>query len=73
MSAKNQGEGDNVAGSPTVFWFDQSPVRTVVKDGDPWFVAKDVCDILEHSNHRMAVASLDDDERGVSTVATAGV
>jgi prophage antirepressor-like protein len=72
MSEKDQGEGDNVAGLPTEFRFDQSPVRTVMKDGDPWFVAKDVCDILEHSNHRMAVASLDDDERGVSTVATAG-
>src|SRR5580704_9148481 len=34
--------------------------------------ARTTRDILEHSNHRMAVASLDDDERGVSTVATAG-
>lgn len=30
--------------------------------GEPWFVAKDVCEVLEHSNHRMAVKSLDEDE-----------
>src|SRR5271156_5572265 len=72
MSAKDQGESDNAVGLPTEFRFDQSPVRAVMKDGDPWFVAKDVCDILEHSNHRMAVANLDDDERGVSIVATPG-
>ncbi|MGG3959645.1 phage antirepressor KilAC domain-containing protein [Bhargavaea massiliensis] len=27
-----------------------------------WFVAKDVCDILNHSNHKMAVSRLDEDE-----------
>ena len=34
----------------TVFTFNQSQVRTVIKDGEPWFVAKDVCDILEINN-----------------------
>jgi prophage antirepressor-like protein len=29
-----------------IFDFEGSPVRTVLKDGEPWFVAKDVCDIL---------------------------
>ena len=47
MSGKNQGEADNVAGLPTEFRFDDSSVRTVVKDGEPWFVAKDVCEILD--------------------------
>jgi hypothetical protein len=47
MSAKDEGESDNVGGLPTEFRFDESPVRAVMKDGDPWFVAKDVCDILE--------------------------
>ena len=36
------------------------------------FVAKDVCAVLEHSNHRMAVSGLDADERGVSKVYTRG-
>jgi Prophage antirepressor len=38
-------------------------LRIVVKDGEPWFVAKDVCDALEIENSRDAVARLDADER----------
>jgi prophage antirepressor-like protein len=33
---------------PVEFTFDESLVRTIVKDGEPWFVAKDACEILEH-------------------------
>ncbi len=33
------------------------------QDGDPWFVAKDVCDVLEISKYRDAITKLDDDER----------
>ena len=47
-------------------------VRTVLKDGEPWFVAADVCRVLEHTNSRMAVSGLDDDEKGVSPVYTPG-
>ena len=38
-------------------------LRTVVRGGDPWFVAKDVCDALKIENSRDAVARLDADER----------
>ena len=38
-------------------------VRTVMQNGEPWFVAADVCRVLEISNSRMAVSKLDDDER----------
>jgi prophage antirepressor-like protein len=72
MSAKDQGEGDNVAGLPTEFRFDQSPVRAVVRDGEPWFVAKDLCDILDIANPRDAIAEFDDDVRGVVTTDTPG-
>jgi len=41
------------------------PVRTVSIDGEPWFVATDICGVLEISNSRMAVSRLDSD--GVST------
>jgi prophage antirepressor-like protein len=48
-------------------------VRSMVDQNDePWFVAQDVCDILEHSNSRMALQSLEDDEKGVSKVYTLG-
>ena len=33
---------------PVEFTFDESLVRTVIKDGEAWFVAKDVCEILGH-------------------------
>ena len=38
-------------------------VRTVQKDGEPWFVAADVCRALGHSNVSMVLDRLDDDER----------
>ncbi|EDP24819.1 phage antirepressor [Parvimonas micra] len=46
-----------------VFGFKQNEVRTILKDGEPWFVAKDVCEILEITNPTMALQRLDDDER----------
>lgn len=38
-------------------------VRALSIDGEPWFVAKDVCDALDLSNPSVAVSALDDDER----------
>ena len=45
-----------------VFEYNGAQVRTVEKDGEAWFVAKDVCSILGIKNHRDAVNELDDDE-----------
>ena len=61
-------EAPDATGQVEVFSFSQekSPIRVQLIKGEPWFVAKDVCDVLEHSNHKMAVKSLDEDE--VSTV-----
>lgn len=39
-------------------------VRTVIKDDQPWFVASDVCKILNHTNVSVALQMLDADERG---------
>ena len=55
-----------------IFCYKSMPVRTVEVDDDTWFVAKDVCDILELSNSRMAVQELDEDEKGVSKTDTPG-
>lgn len=38
-------------------------VRVVQKDGEPWFVAADVCRVLEISNTTDALNRLDDDEK----------
>ena len=45
-------------------------VRALAINGEPWFVAKDVCDALGLSNPRSSIALLDDDEKGVHTVDT---
>lgn len=54
------------------FNYQGKEVRTIIKDGEPWFVVTDVCKVLEHSNSRMAAAQLDDDEKGVSIIDTPG-
>jgi len=46
----------------TVFDFEDAAVRIVTRDGEPWFVAADVCRILDIANSRDAVAKLDEDE-----------
>lgn len=38
-------------------------IRAIEKDGEPWFLAVDVCKALEHSNTAMALERLDDDEK----------
>lgn len=38
-------------------------VRTLNLNGEPWFVAVDVCSVLELSNPTIAVSRLDEDER----------
>ena len=46
-----------------MYSFRDNNVRVVMKDNEPWFAAKDVCEILELSNPTMAVNRLDEDER----------
>ena len=47
-------------------------LRTVLKDGDPWFVAVDVCELLDLANSREALSRLDDDEKDVILTDTLG-
>ena len=57
----------------TVFENEQfGSVRTIIRDGEPWFVAADVCRALEIGNSRQAIARLDDDEKGVISTDTPG-
>ncbi|EFI2543301.1 antirepressor protein, partial [Escherichia coli] len=55
-----------------VLRFDSVNVRVVYLNGDPWFVAKDVCAALELTNSRTALQMLDDDEKGVNLTYTPG-
>lgn len=45
-----------------VFAFNQWNIRVIMKDGDPWFVAKDVCDALELGNITESLRRLEKDE-----------
>lgn len=56
----------------TIFKFGDSEIRVINKCGEPWFVAKDVCDALTLTNSRKALTALDDDEKGVTLSYTLG-
>lgn len=45
-------------------------VRTVIREGQPWFVAADVCRVLEID--RTQTRRLDEDEKGVYSIQTPG-
>ncbi|WP_375699788.1 BRO family protein [Pseudophaeobacter sp. TrK17] len=58
----------NIISETQAFDFNAKQVRVVSRDGSPWFVAKDVCDVLGIVNPTRAVASLDRDEKELHTV-----
>lgn len=47
-------------------------IRTLTLDGEPWFVAADVCKALLIVNSRDALTRIDDDEKGVVSTDTLG-
>lgn len=52
--------------------FNDQPVRILDNNGEPWFVARDVCKVLEISKYRDALSRLDEDERGSVKLDTLG-
>lgn len=54
------------------FDFAETPIRVVIQDDEPFFIAADVCRVLEHSNPSQAVSALDDDEKGITNNETLG-
>lgn len=47
----------------TVFEYNAMTVRTVEQNGEPWFVLKDVCDVLGLGSPHKVAERLDEDER----------
>ena len=47
-------------------------VRVIERDGEPWFVAADVCRALELGEVHVAMRRLDDDEKGRCSIPTPG-
>lgn len=56
----------------TIFNFGDSTIRVTDKSGEPWFVAKDVCDVLGIANSRDGISRLDADEKDVALTDTLG-
>lgn len=57
----------------SIFQFKSHDVRSLLIDGEPWFVAKDICDILELAwKGSETLSILDDDEKGVRKLRTPG-
>ncbi len=52
--------------------FEGQPMRTGYTAGEWWFIAADVCRILDISNPSQALARLDDDEKGLISTETPG-
>ncbi|WGZ33075.1 Bro-N domain-containing protein [Xylella fastidiosa subsp. pauca] len=54
------------------FSFENHPVRVLIINGEPWFVAKDLCAVLHIVNSRSALIALDETEKGVGSTDTLG-
>ncbi|GHT95125.1 hypothetical protein FACS1894122_12380 [Alphaproteobacteria bacterium] len=57
---------------PQIFSYCGKNVRTSWKDGELWWVLKDVCEVLGISNSRDITARLEEDEKGVISIDTLG-
>jgi prophage antirepressor-like protein len=54
------------------FNYRSQQVRTIIKNSDPWFVVRDVCNVLGINNVAMATARLPEIMKGISSIDTLG-
>lgn len=54
------------------FEFEQNRVRSVLKDGEPWFVLSDICKALDLTTPARVAQRLDEDERSVYNLGRQG-
>ena len=64
----------STSNSLTLFNYNGNRVRTILDErtGEPWWVAKDVCDVLGLTNSRQTLSKLLPDEKGVVRIDTPG-
>lgn len=55
-----------------VFNYEENDVRTLIIDGEPWWVLADVCAVLDLSEPHRVAARLDEDEKGRTSITTLG-
>ena len=58
--------------APVPFDYSGQSVRMVEINGEPWFVARDVCAVLGIRNVGNVLAALDEDEKGIRSTDTLG-
>lgn len=65
---------ENEQANVMTFQFSESkkPIRNLLFNGKPWFVAKDVCDILGLSDTNMSLKHLDEDEKLIQKIFGSG-
>jgi prophage antirepressor-like protein len=49
--------------TPLDFIYNERQIRVYIKNNEPWFVGKDVCEVLEVKNSSDALSRLDCDEK----------
>jgi len=72
MSADDKTAKAEIKGELTTFDFEGQTLRAYRDTDNFWFVANDVCEILEIKNSRDFISQLDDDEKGVVKRDTGG-
>jgi prophage antirepressor-like protein len=70
MKKNTQSERENYQIVP--FTFENHTVRTVMVENEPWFIAKDVGDVLGLSNIRATIRGFPENEAGVNSIYTSG-
>ncbi|OTP27765.1 phage antirepressor KilAC domain-containing protein [Enterococcus mundtii] len=59
--------------TPQIFNFEQNEIRTVLVNDDPYFVGKDVAEVLGYSNTQKAILNhVDEEDKGVTKWDTLG-
>ena len=55
-----------------VFPYEGKEIRTVFIENEPWWVAKDICDVFGETNRNRAMQALYEDEKGYTQLTTPG-
>ena len=69
IGEQKEKENENVLDT---FEFDDKIIRIIRHNNEPWFIAKDICDILEISNNRDALSKIPEKWKGVGKSDTLG-
>ena len=68
ISRRHVMSNHSIATSVASFSFENFHIRAINRNGEIWFVAADVCTVLDIKNPRSSIALLDDDESAVHSM-----